>query len=252
MARGGSRDKARVLAFGAHPDDLEFQIGGTLATYAERGHAVTMAVVTNGEVGSSTLPPEEIAAIRQREARAAAATIGAELIWVGYRDEFFFHDEESRRRLIDVMRQAEPDVVFAHWPEDYHPDHSLSGQAVRDARIMTAVPNIVTAHPPLKAIPQLFFYDTLAGINFVPEVYVDVSATFETKQRMLACHVSQDAWIRDIYAGTDLAAFMEVQTRFRGMQAGVRYAEGFRALETWPRASTYELLPFARPSDPGR
>jgi LmbE family N-acetylglucosaminyl deacetylase len=241
MAR---EDKARVLAFGAHPDDLEFQIGGTLAKYAERGHHVTMAVVTNGEVGSSTLAPEEIAAIRHREARAASATIGADLIWIGYPDEFFFHDDGSRRRLIDVMRQARPDVVFAHWPDDYHPDHSLSGQAIRDARIMTAVPNIATPHTPLARIPKLFFYDTLAGINFVPEVYVDVTATFETKRKMLSCHASQDAWIRDIYEGTDLAAFMEVQTRFRGMQAGTRYAEGFRSLETWPRSANFDVLPF--------
>lgn len=235
--------KLSVLAFGAHPDDLEFQIGGTLAKYAARGHRVTMAVVTNGDVGSSTLPMEEIAAIRHEEAKAAAAVIGADLIWIGYHDEFFFHNEESRRRLIDVMRAAEPDVVLAHWTDDYHPDHSFSGQAVRDARIMTAVPNIVTQHPPLKTIPTLFHYDTLAGINFTPEVYVDVSDTFATKKSMLACHVSQDSWIRDIFAGTSLAEIMEVQTKFRGFQAGFRHAEGFRALETWPRAADFSLLP---------
>jgi len=236
--------KLSVLAFGAHPDDLEFQVGGTLAKYAAGGHRVTMAVVTNGDVGSSTLPMEEIAAIRHEEAKASAALIGAELVWIGYHDEFFFHNEESRRRLIDVMRAAEPDVVLAHWIEDYHPDHSMSGQAVRDARIMTAVPNIVTAHPPLKTIPQLFFYDTTAGINFTPEVYVDVSATFETKQQMLACHDSQNQWIQDIFQ-TDLSDFMEVQSRFRGMQAGFRHGEGFRALETWPRAADFSLLPLA-------
>jgi LmbE family N-acetylglucosaminyl deacetylase len=235
--------KLRVLAVGAHPDDLEFQVGGTLAKYAERGHTVVMAVVTNGNVGSSTLSPEEIAAIRFREATDAASMIGAELLWLDYDDEFFFYNEESRRRLIDVMRQAEPDVVLAHWTDDYHPDHSLSGQAVRDARIMTAVPNIVTAHPPLKAIPKLFFYDTLAGINFQPEVYVDISANFATKQAMLAAHVSQNAWIEDIFEGSSIGGMMETQSRFRGFQAGYRYAEGFRALETWPRAADFNLLP---------
>src|ERR1700712_4039117 len=150
-------EKERVLAFGAHPDDLEFYMGGTLAKYAALGHHVTMAVVTNGDVGSSTLPMEEIAEVRHKEAQASADSIGADLIWIGYHDEFFFANEESRRRLIDVMRQARPDVVFAHWHEDYHPDHSLSGQAVRDARIMTAVPNIVTTHPPLITIPKLFY-----------------------------------------------------------------------------------------------
>ncbi len=236
-------EKARVLAFGAHPDDLEFYMGGTLAKYASLGRHVTMAVCTNGDVGSSTLPMAEIAEVRHQEALASAASIGADLIWIGYHDEFFFANEESRRRLIDVMRQARPDVVFAHWHEDYHPDHSLSGQAVRDARIMTAVPNIVTAHPPLAAIPKLFYYDTLAGINFTPEVYVDVSAHWETKKAMLACHESQNSWIADVFEGNSIAAMMEIQTKFRGLQAGVRYAEGFRAAETWPRAANYNLLP---------
>jgi LmbE family N-acetylglucosaminyl deacetylase len=235
-------DKARVLAFGAHPDDLEFLIGGTLAKYADRGHHVTMAVVTNGDIGSSTHTMEEIERIRHDEALAAAAKIGAELIWVGYHDEFFFYNEESRRRLIDVYRQAEPDVVLCHWVNDYHPDHSLSGQAVRDARIMTAVPNIVTPHTHLKKVPTLFFYDTTAGNNFAPEVYVDVSGYFETKKAMLACHESQNAWIDDMF-GTDIAGMMEIQTRFRGLQAGCRYAEGFRALETFPRAPDFRLLP---------
>jgi LmbE family N-acetylglucosaminyl deacetylase len=235
-------EKLRVLAFGAHPDDLEFYMGGTLAKYADQGHSVTMAVVTNGDVGSSTLSMEEIAAVRKSEAQAAAALIGADLLWLDYHDEFFFYNEQTRRHLIDVMRQAEPNVVFAHWSSDYHPDHSLSGQAVRDARIMTAVPNIKTAHPPLKKIPALFHYDTAAGVNFVPEVYVDITAQFPTKQKMLACHESQNAWISDIFAD-NITKMMEIQTRFRGFQSGVRYAEGFRALETYPRELDFRLLP---------
>jgi LmbE family N-acetylglucosaminyl deacetylase len=234
--------KLRVLAFGAHPDDLEFYAGGTLAKYADLGHHVTMAVVTNGDIGSSTHTMEEIGSIRHAEAKKSAGLIGADLIWVGYHDEFFFYNEESRRRLIDVMRQAKPDVVLCHWPNDYHPDHSLSGQAVRDARIMTAVPLIITEHAQLERVPNLFFYDTAAGINFVPEVYVDITPQFPTKQKMLACHESQNAWISDIFAD-NITQMMEVQTRFRGLQAGVRYAEGFRALETYPRAADFSLLP---------
>lgn len=238
-----TRQKTRVLAFGAHPDDLEFYIGGTLAKYAERGDTVVMAVVTNGDIGSATMTMDEIGTLRKQEAQASAATIGAELIWMDYHDEFFFYNEEARRRMIEVMRMAEPDVVLGHWTDDYHPDHSLSGMAARDARIMTAVPLIVTASPHLKKIPAHFFYDTAAGINFTPEVYVDVTATFETKKKMLACHQSQVAWAEDIFEGRSISQMMEVQTAFRGLQAGVRYAEGFRALETFPRARDYALLP---------
>lgn len=238
-----TRKPLRVLAIGAHPDDLEFQVGGTLAKYAARGDTVIMAVATNGDVGSATLPMAEIAAIRHQEALDSAALIGAELIWMDYHDEFFFYNEETRRHMIDVIRQAEPDVVLGHWIDDYHPDHSLSGMAARDARIMTAVPNIETAHPPVVKIPTHFFYDTLAGVNFEPEVYVDITDTFEIKRQMLACHKSQNAWISDIFEGRSIAQMMDVQSAFRGLQAGTRYAEGFRALPTFPRARDYSLLP---------
>lgn len=238
-----SRQPLRVLAIGAHPDDLEFYCGGTLAKYAARGDTVFMAVATNGDIGSATHSMEEIGAIRKQEALDSAALIGAELIWMNYHDEFFFYDEGTRRHMIEVIRYAEPDVVLGHWIDDYHPDHSLSGMAARDARIMTAVPLIVTTSAHLKTIPTHFFYDTAAGINFAPEVYVDVSDTFATKQQMLACHASQNAWISDVFEGRSIAQMMEVQTAFRGLQAGVRYAEGFRALETFPRARDYSLLP---------
>ncbi len=238
-----SRKPLRVLAIGAHPDDLEFQVGGTLAKYAARGDTVIMAVATNGDIGSATHTMEEIGAIRKQEALDSAALIGAELIWMDYHDEFFFYNEESRRHMIEVMRHAAPDVVLGHWTNDYHPDHSLSGMAARDARIMTAVPLIITASAHLQKIPVHFFYDTLAGIDFTPEVYVDVSDTFETKRQMLACHKSQNAWISDIFEGRSIAQMMEVQSAFRGLQAGVRYAEGFRALPTFPRARDYSLLP---------
>ena len=238
-----TRQPLRVLAIGAHPDDLEFYCGGTLAKYAARGDTVVMAVATNGDIGSATHTMDEIREIRHQEALASAALIGADLIWMDYHDEFFFYTEETRRHMIEVIRQAEPDVVLGHWVEDYHPDHSLSGMAARDARIMTGVPLIVTASAHLKKIPTHFFYDTAAGINFNPEVYVDISDTFETKQQMLASHKSQNAWIEDIFEGRSIAQMMEVQTAFRGLQAGVRYAEGFRALETFPRARDYSLLP---------
>jgi len=236
-----SRKPLRVLAIGAHPDDLEFQVGGTLAKYAARGDTVIMAVATNGDIGSATHTMEEIGAIRKQEALDSAALIGAELIWMDYHDEFFFYNEETRRHMIEVMRHAAPDVVLGHWTNDYHPDHSLSGMAARDARIMTAVPLIVTASAHLPKIPVHFFYDTLAGIDFTPEVYVDVSDTFETKRQMLASHESQNP-DRDIFEGRSIAQMKEVHSAFRGLQAGVRYAEGFRHSDVPPSAG-FSWLP---------
>jgi LmbE family N-acetylglucosaminyl deacetylase len=232
----------RILAVGAHPDDIEILCAGTLAKYAKRGDHVTLAVATNGEVGSPTLPKEEIAAIRKKEAAAAAAVIGADFIWMGFPDEFLFANEQTRLAFLDVVRQARPDVILSHAPTDYHPDHRVTGGTLWDIRVMTTVPNIKTPHPPCEKIPEIFYMDTLAGIEFAPQHYVDISETFELKKQMLACHKSQSIWLENQY-GMSYLDFVEIVARFRGVQCGVRYAEGFQSSPTWPKWSKPVLLP---------
>jgi LmbE family N-acetylglucosaminyl deacetylase len=232
----------RILAVGAHPDDLEILCAGSLAKYAARGDRVFMAVSTNGEVGSPRLPKEEIARIREQEARTSAAIIGAELHWLGYPDEFLYDNESTRLRYIDLIRETRPDVIITHDPlHDYHPDHLTTGQILWNIRVMTTVPNIKTKHPPCEKIPALYFMDTVAGINFSPEEYVDITATIETKRRMLAAHASQAEWLKDQY-NMSYIEFMEICSGFRGLQAGVRFAECFRRSVTFPTTSE-RLLP---------
>jgi LmbE family N-acetylglucosaminyl deacetylase len=231
-----------ILAVGAHPDDLELQCAGTLAKYAARGDQVFMAISTNGEVGSSTLTKEEIASVRHEEARRAAAVIGAELIWLGYPDEFLYDNDQTRLRYIDLVRQTRSDLVITHDPlYDYHPDHTATGQILWNIRVMTTVPNIKTEHPPCLKVPDLYFMDTIAGINFRPEEYVDISEVIEVKREMLAAHESQGSWLRDQYE-MNYVDFMNVCAAFRGLQAGVRYAECFRRSVTFP-SSSKRLLP---------
>ncbi len=232
----------RVLAVGAHPDDLEILCAGTLAKYAAGGHSVTMAVATNGDLGSTNLSTVETAALREKEARAAAGLIGAELIWMGYPDAFLFSSEGVRRDCIDLLRRSRPDVVVTHDPNDYHADHRTVAQLLMDVRMLAAVPRIETEHPPAARTPELFFMDTIAGLGFLPEVYVDVSETFTTKQQMLAKHESQALWLKEQY-GISFLEFIELTARYRGVQSGCRYAEGFRHWRVWPTSSAAGLLP---------
>lgn len=145
----------RILAIGAHPDDLEILCGGTLAKCAKRGDQVFMAVATNGDVGSAIHSRERIAEIRHREALASAAVIGAEFIWLGFRDEFLFDNQESRLKFIEAYRQAQPDVVLAHSQNDYHPDHVMAGSLAWTTRMMSTVKLIETDSPPCPTIPHL-------------------------------------------------------------------------------------------------
>jgi LmbE family N-acetylglucosaminyl deacetylase len=232
-----------ILFIGAHPDDLEILAGGTIAKCVQRGDRVTMAVATNGNVGSPTLSREEIAAVREKEARAAAKTLGAvDFIWIGENDEWLMETERTRLKFVDVIRQAKADLVVSHNGVDYHPDHLTCGKLALNARILSAVRLIESNHPPLEKTPDYYEMDSIAGINFLPQEYVDVSAQFEVKRAALAKHQSQDAWMQALF-GHDVVQMMARQCSFRGLQAGVAYAEGFIRPAGWPRSTAKDLLP---------
>lgn len=227
---------------GAHPDDLEILCAGTLAKYAAQGHQVTIAVATNGEVGSSNLSKTAIAEIRKAEAAASAAVIGADFIWMGYPDEFLFSNADTRLDFLNTVRKARPDVILTHAPSDYHPDHRTTGEIIWDIRVMTTVPNIKTEQAVCEKIPEIYYFDTVGGIDFIPQYYVDITDAFEAKKRMLACHKSQAAWLEDQYEMSYMD-FIEYTGRYRGLQCGARYAECFQVSPTWPKRNQPALLP---------
>lgn len=232
----------RVLAVGAHPDDLEILCAGTLARFAQGGAQVSMAIATDGSAGHMLIPPDELAAIRHREAQASAAVIGAELHWLGFPDELIFEDMPTRLRVIDLIRAARPDVILTHDPNDYHPDHRVVSRLVFDASFVAGLPNIQTEHPAHPGVCPLYYFDTLTGASFLPTEYVDITETFETKRAMLACHASQVQWLMD-HDRIDVIDFMTVTARMRGLQCGVHYAEGFRAEYAWGRNRPFRVLP---------
>jgi LmbE family N-acetylglucosaminyl deacetylase len=238
----------RVLAIGAHPDDLEFQLGGTLAKYSKLGDEVYMAVATNGNIGSFRMSKKEIAAVRHRESQKSAKLIGAQLIWMNFEDEFLLDTPESRLKFIDTVRIAKPDVVFAHEPyNDYNPDHDMVGYLAFIARINASIKLIETEHPPAPKVPALFYYSTLTHGNFVPEYYIDITDTYELKRKMFLCHDSQQGdWCRDAF-GVKYMDMLEAQAKIAAAQAGTpgcEYAEVLKLCKSWPTiAGAYKLLP---------
>ena len=242
----------RIMAFGPHPDDIEILCAGTLAKYREGGHDIGIVVMTRGDGGSPTLPRDEIAAVREREARESASILDAEFFWMGHDDAFLCDGPESHRQVIDVLRRFQPDIVLCPDKDhDYLSDHTRTGQLVWDARILTTVPNIETGHPPCEKNPEIWYYDTIAGVNFRPELYVDITGQWETKIRMAKCHRSQDEWLIDQH-GNSVTYYAETQSRFRGFQAGCTFAEAFRRVLEYPLATAADgLLPSARASESG-
>ena len=233
-----------ILCVTAHPDDIEILCAGTLTKYSREGHQVTMAVFTSGNMGDSLIKPKELAVIRERETREAAAIIGASVIWGGIDDEHVFPNAEQRRIMIDILRKADPDVIFTHSPKDYHPDHRYVSQLVFDSYFQKGLPFIPGQTQPACRFgqAQLYYMDNLGGIGFLPTEYVDITDVFDLKKAMLACHKSQVAAMKEL-ANTDLHGMIEVQAKFRGFGAGCRYAEGFTRLDAYQRGLTKRVLP---------
>lgn len=232
----------RYMALAAHPDDVEMFCAGTLAKAVRLGHEVVICVACDGAGGHMTIAPEALARIRRQEAENAANVIGAEFISLALPDMFVFDDRETRLIVADAIRQARPDVIITHWPEDYHADHRNVSQLVFAASFLATLPNIETAHLAHPNVTPIYYMDTPAGKGFVPTEYVDVSETFETKRRMLACHESQITWLKE-HDNVDIIEFMETMSRARGLQCGVTHAEGFRFADIWPRTQPKRLLP---------
>jgi N-acetylglucosamine malate deacetylase 1 len=233
-----------VLAVGAHPDDIELSCAGTLARYVKEGHSVSMAVFTCGDMGDLQIPPAALAALRKQESEAAAQILGAQLLWPAITDELVFANEEQRRIMIDLLRQADPDVIFTHSPDDYHPDHRYVSQLVFDSYFQKGLPHIPgqTRRACRFAQAQVYYLDNVAGVGLTPLEYVDITETFDIKRRMLECHKSQLRAMSDL-ANADILELIHIQSRFRGYAAGCKYAEGFRRLEAWQRGIARRLLP---------
>lgn len=236
-----------ILAIGAHPDDVEISCGGTLAKYAKLGHKVFTATATNGNVGSATLPMEEIAAIRKEEARRAAAHIGAEYICLDYDDEMFFEDKNARLAFIDLVRYCKADIILTHNPEDYNPDHELTSKIVNDIAVMIPVAKIQTRNRPYDKIPMIAYFEPVNGLGFVPTEYVDITDTMDIKMAMCREHKSQVTWMQDNYKDTlankDFLEQYYTVARYRGLQCGVEYAEGFRMANDAFRVAPFRVLP---------
>ena len=137
-----------ILAFHAHPDDIETLAAGTLALLAANGHRITIATMTAGDCGAIDTSLEETARIRKGEAGAAAKMIGADYHCADVPDLCVFNDDACRRRAVELIRSVQPEIVITGSPADYHPDHEATSILVRDACFAVTVRNYHTGPSP--------------------------------------------------------------------------------------------------------
>jgi LmbE family N-acetylglucosaminyl deacetylase len=237
----GSRDlpvPGRALAIGAHPDDVDFGCGATLAKWAASGCQVFELVLTDGSKGSWDPDVEvvELIALRRREQRAAAARLGAvDVRFLDHVDGQLESGLPEREEVCRIIREVRPDIVLGHDPwKQYrlHPDHRHAG--------LLAVEGIVAARDPHFFPDQgLAPHRPSALLLFEPQVtdhLEDVAGYLEAKVEALLCHQSQ--WASTMAISTDpeseRAAF-EARVRewaqTAGEPAGLAWAEPFKLLD---------------------
>ena len=241
----------RILAIHAHPDDIEFQCAGTLALLKERGCEIVIATMTPGDKGSAELGPDEIAEVRRAEGHRAAALLGAECHCLEFRDLSICFDNESRKRVTELLRKARADIVITAPPVDYMPDHEITSRLVRDAAFNASVPNYMTHQwdpaPPTAKIPYLYYCDAIDGIDWyaqpIPtDFIVDISKTFDLKLQMLACHASQREWLRRQHGVDEYLDTARRNSNRRGAEIAAAYGEAFRQHKGHPYPHDNRLL----------
>jgi len=232
-----------ILALGAHPDDVEFLCAGTLFKYKQQGHKIYIALTTSGNQGSNVLSSrEEIGATREAEQLEAAKLLDAEVRFLRFDDELLLDTLESRRAVINAMRWANPDVILTNPPFDPSTDHGNTGRLVTSLILSMPGKHIPADEPPVAKKVSVFYWDMPGGIDFTPEVYVDITDTLPMKLEALSKHKSQVDWMAN-YTDDDFLEYCTTMARFRGIQAGCKYAEGFRALRIHGYMPNFKLLP---------
>jgi len=192
----------KVLAVGAHPDDIEIGCGATLVTHRLRGDAVTLLVMTTGEQG-----PQH-ASSRMQEQQDAADLLGAVVRWGGFPDGEVPAGRAAVEAVQAALAESEADVVYSHTPADTHQDHRATAGAVLAAT---------------RRLPRVLQYESPTSVGFAPNVFVDVAGLVESKLDLIRAHMSQV-----LKNGlVDLEA-LEAQARNRGFQSRIRYAEAFQ------------------------
>lgn len=272
----------RIVVFGAHPDDAQFKAGGCGAKWAKLGHKVKLVSVTNGDIGHWQSAGGPLAQLRKAEVIAADKALGVETEVLDIHDGELLPTLESRKQITRIIREWKADIVIAHRPWDYHPDHRYTGVLVQDAAFMVTVPYFCPDIPALKKNP-VFLYSS-DGFQKPYPFRADVAVSLDDviDQKLAALHLmpsqvydngasGSEEFVKNVPPASDQAArklwlrkrwearhtseadrFRETLIRWYGPEAGkaVKFAEAFEVCEYGRQPNAEELrtlFPFFPP-----
>lgn len=218
--------KVNILAFGAHPDDVELSCAGILYKHKLKGDTIGIIDLTQGELGS-----RGSAEIRKEEATQAAKILELSCREnLAMPDGFIENNKENRLKIIEVIRKYQPEIILANAPQDRHPDHGHASALVRDAAFLAGLVKIETAHAPWRP-KKIFYY--IQDYYLEPNFIIDISDSFEKKMQSILAYKTQfyTASLNNSEPSTYISSenflsTIEKRCALFGKRIGVKYGEG--------------------------
>jgi bacillithiol biosynthesis deacetylase BshB1 len=218
--------KLNILAFGAHADDVEIGMGGTIAKYSERGFKIGICDLTEAELSSNGTVE-----LRKQEALNACRILGVDIReTLTLPDRGLFLQEVNIRKVAETIRRFKPDTVFAPYYEDRHPDHGNCARIVEEAVFSAGIKKYVTEkYCEPHRVRNLYFY-MINGFH-KPDFTIDISEYIAQKKISLQAYKSQFIRSDNTFETPLVNGYIETieaRERLFGKEVGVNYAEGFK------------------------
>ncbi|MDN5386124.1 bacillithiol biosynthesis deacetylase BshB1 [Bacillus paralicheniformis] len=219
-----------ILAFGAHSDDVEIGMGGTIAKYTKKGFQIGICDLTQAELSSNGTVET-----RKSEAALAADILGASSrISLTLPDRGLFPSQAAIREAVAVIRKHKPKLVFVPYPKDRHPDHGHAAEIVEEAVFSAGIHKYEDAEKqPAHKVQNVYYY-MINGFH-KPEFVIDISETINQKKDSLAAYQSQFTRSRQSVETPLTNGYIETveaREKLLGKEVGVAYAEGFFSKRT--------------------
>ena len=222
--------KLDILAFGAHPDDVEISCGATLLKYAKEGKSIGIIDLTEGELGTRGSSEK-----RYEEANKAAEILGLKIRQnLNMGDGFITQSEENKLKIIECIRKYQPELILANSVHDRHPDHAKGAKLVAEASFLSGLRKIETKSDGLPQQPyrpkMLLHY--VQDYYLTPDVILDVSETGKEKIELIKCYDSQfynpsSKEPKTPISGEEFFDYLEGRMLSLGRELGVKYGEAY-------------------------
>ena len=237
--------KLDILAFGAHPDDVEISAGGTLLKYISEGKKVGIVDLTKGELGT-----RGSAELRTEEAKKASALLSLSIRDnLNMKDGFFEINEENKRKIIVEIRKYQPEIVLANSIVDRHPDHGNAGKLVADACFLAGLQKIETQcdGKTQEAYRPRLVLHYIQDYYIQPDIAVDVSAFTDEKIKVIQAYKSQffdpqSSEPNTPISGEEFFDFLKGRMMTVGRPFGAKYAEGFTISRVLGVSDLFQLV----------